>query len=231
MREFFHLPVFGVFLTLLTYFFAVRLKKKWNYLLLNPVLLSIAMIIIFLLIFRIDFETYNRGGKYISFFLGPSVVALGVFFYEKYEEIKQNLRAFVISVLAGGVCGILSVVLLLLLFKVPIVLIDSLAAKSVTTPIAIEITKLTGGIPEITAGIVIAVGIFGNAFGPFFLNRLGIKSKIALGTALGTAAHGIGTARAFEEGKLPGVYSGLAMCLNGIITALLTPFLLSLILG
>lgn len=231
MREFFHLPVFGVFLTLLTYFLAVRLKKKWNYLLLNPVLLSIAMIIIFLLVFRIDFETYNKGGKYISFFLGPSVVALGVFFYEKYEEIKQNLTAFVISVLVGGVCGILSVVVFLLLFKVPLVLVNSLAAKSVTTPIAIEITKLTGGIPEITAGIVIAVGIFGNAFGPFFLKKLGIKSKLALGTALGTAAHGIGTARAFEEGKLPGVYSGLAMCLNGIITALLTPFLLSLILG
>lgn len=231
MREFFQLPVFGVFLTLLTYFLAVRLKKKWNYLLLNPVLLSITLIIIFLLVFRIDFETYNKGGKYISFFLGPSVVALGVFFYEKYEAIKQNLKAFVLSVFVGGISGILSVVLLLLLLKVPIILVDSLAAKSVTTPIAIEITKLTGGIPEITAGVVIAVGIFGNAFGPFFLSKLGIRSKIALGTALGTAAHGIGTARAFEEGKLPGVYSGLAMCLNGIITALLTPFLLSLILG
>ncbi|MFD1094858.1 LrgB family protein [Salegentibacter chungangensis] len=231
MTAFFQLPIFGVFLTILLYFLAKRLKRKWNYLLLNPVLISITFIIIFLLLFDIEFKDYNRGGKYISFFLGPSVVALGVFFYEKYEEIKQNLKPFLFAVLLGGISGVISIVLLLMLFKAPELLIKSLAAKSVTTPIAIEITKITGGIPEITAGIVIAVGIFGNAFGPAFLRIMGIKEKVALGTALGTAAHGIGTARAFEEGKLPGVYSGLAMCLNGIITALLTPFLLSWFLG
>ena len=126
---------------------------------------------------------------------------------------------------------ILTIIIFLMLLKVPRFIIESLASKSVTTPIAIGITKLTGGIPEITAGIVIAVGIFGNAFGPFILKKLGIKSKIAIGTALGTAAHGIGTARAFEESKLAGVYSGLAMCVNGIITALLTPYLLLLFMG
>jgi predicted murein hydrolase (TIGR00659 family) len=194
-------------------------------------LVAIVFIICFLLIFNIDFEDYNRGGKFISFFLGPSVVALGVFFYEKYEEVKQNLKVFLLSVAVGGISGVLTVIIFLLLLKVPDFIIESLAAKSVTTPIAIEITKLTNGIPEITAGLVIAVGIFGNAFGPFILKKLGIKSKIAIGTALGTAAHGIGTARAFEESKLAGVYSGLAMCVNGIITALITPYLLQLFLG
>lgn len=228
MQQFFELPVFGVFITLIAYFLAVKLRKRWNYLLLNPVLIAIAGIIGFLLIFRIDFETYNVGGEYISFFLGPSVVALGVFFYEKYEEVKQNLKIFILAVVAGGITGVLSVTGFLLLLKAPEVITRSLAAKSVTTPIAIEITRLLNGIPEITAGIVIAVGIFGNAFGPFILKKSGIKSKIAIGTALGTAAHGIGTARAFEEGKIQGVYSGLAMCLNGIITALITPYLLEL---
>lgn len=231
MQEFFQLPIFGVFLTLLAFFAGLKIKKKWNYVLLNPVLLAILFIIVFLLLFRIDFEEYNHGGKFISFFLGPSVVALGVFFYEKFEEVKQNLKIFLLAVFAGGLSGILSIVLLLFFLKVPEFLIRSLAAKSVTTPIAIEITKITGGIPEITAGIVIAAGIFGNAFGPFILKKLGIKNKVAIGAALGTAAHGIGTARAFEEGKLPGVYSGLAMCLNGIITALLAPYLLSLLPG
>lgn len=229
MQQFFQLPVFGVFITLIAYFLAVKLRKRWNYILLNPVLIAIAGIICFLLIFRIDFETYNVGGKYISFFLGPSVVALGVFFYEKYEEVKQNLKIFILAVLAGGITGVLSVTGFLLLLKAPEVITRSLAAKSVTTPIAIEITRLLNGIPEITAGIVIAVGIFGNAFGPFILKKSGIKSKIAIGTALGTAAHGIGTARAFEEGETQGVYSGLAMCLNGIITALITPFFIELI--
>lgn len=231
MREFFQLQIFGVFITLLAFFAGLKIKKKWNFVLLNPVLLAIGFIIIFLLLFHISFEDYNRGGRYISFFLGPSVVALGVFFYEKYEEVKQNLKVFLLAVFAGGLSGLLSVVLLLFFLKAPDFLIRSLAAKSVTTPIAIEITKIAGGIPEITAGIVIAAGIFGNAFGPFILKLLGIKSKIAIGSALGTAAHGIGTARAFEEGKLPGVYSGLAMCLNGIITALLAPYLLSLFVG
>lgn len=226
MKEFFELPVFGIVVTLAAYFFAAKIKRKYDYLLLNPVLVAIALIIIFLLIFDIPYTDYNTGGRYLSFFLGPAVVALGVFFYEKLQEIKRNLKAFLLAVAAGGVSGILSVVLLLLLFRVPHLMINSLAAKSVTTPIAIEITRLTGGIPEITAGIVIAVGIFGNAFGPFLLKFLGIKSKLAIGTALGTAAHGIGTARAFEEGELPGVYSGLAMCVNGILTALLVPYIL-----
>ncbi|APS38757.1 LrgB family protein [Salegentibacter sp. T436] len=231
MQEFFQLPIFGVFISLIAFAGARKLQKKFNYALLTPVLVAIVFIICFLLIFNIDFEDYNRGGKFISFFLGPSVVALGVFFYEKYEEVKQNLKVFLLSVAVGGISGVLTVIIFLLLLKVPDFIIESLAAKSVTTPIAIEITKLTNGIPEITAGLVIAVGIFGNAFGPFILKKLGIKSKIAIGTALGTAAHGIGTARAFEESKLAGVYSGLAMCVNGIITALITPYLLQLFLG
>lgn len=230
MREFIQLPVFGVFITLIAYFLAIRIRRKWNYLLFNPVLLAITGLILFLLAFQIDFEDYNRGGKFISFFLGPSVVALGVFFYEKYEEVKHNLKIFLLAVALGGISGIVSVVLFLLLLKAPVEVVNSLVAKSVTTPIAIEISRLLNGIPEITAGIVIAVGIFGNAFGPYILKIAGIKSKIAIGAALGTAAHGIGTARAFEEGKLPGVYSGLAMCLNGIITALLAPYLTALIL-
>lgn len=231
MKEISQLPVFGVFITLLAFTIAVQIKKKWNYILFNPVLLAINFIIIFLLVFDLDFEAYNKGGKFLSFFLGPAVVALGVFFYEKYAEVKQNLKPFIIAVTAGGVSGILSVVLILILFRVPDFIVQSLAAKSVTAPIAIEISKIAGGVPEITASIVIAVGIFGNAFGPFILELLGIKNKIAIGAALGAAAHAIGTARAFEEGKLPGVYSGLAMCLNGIITALLAPYILDLFLS
>lgn len=230
MQEFFQLPVFGVLISISAYMGAEKLQKKFNYPFFNPVLIAILFIIGFLLVFNIDFETYNRGGKYISFFLGPSIVALGVFFYEKYEEVKQNLKVFLITVFIGGISGVLSVVMILYLLQAPDFLIKSLAAKSVTTPIAIEISRLIEGVPEVTAGVVLAAGVFGNAFGPFLLKKLGIKSKIAIGTALGTTSHGIGTARAFEEGKLPGVYSGLAMCVNGIITALITPYLLELFL-
>ena len=138
---------------------------------------------------------------------------------------------FCISVFVGGVSSILSLIFILLAFKAPEILIRSLAPKSVTTPIAIEVAKSVGGVPSITAGVVIAVGIFGNAFGIHILKLLGITSKTAIGTALGTASHGIGTARALEESKLAGVYSGLALCVNGLVTAIATPFIIEWWMG
>jgi predicted murein hydrolase (TIGR00659 family) len=187
-------------------------------------------IIVFLKVFDIPFEAYNKGGKILTYFLGPAVVALGAFFYEKYEELRKDLRLLTIAVVIGGICGVVSIVVFLLLLEMPMFLIQSLASKSVTTPIAVEITKNVGGIPDITAGIVIAVGVFGNVFGLYFLNKMGITNQRAIGAALGTAAHGIGTARAIEEGKIPGVYSGIAMCLNGIVTAVVTPVILHFLL-
>lgn len=229
MRFSFLLPVFGIGLTLLFYALARR-GGRLKIAFLNPVLLAILGIILFLKLADISFETYNRGGKFLTYLLGPAVVALGAFFYEKYEELRKDLKLLSIAVIIGGICGVLSIVAFLLLLDLPDFLIRSLASKSVTTPIAVEITKTVGGIPVITAGIVIAVGVFGNVFGLYFLKKMGINSKKAFGAALGTAAHGIGTARALEEGKIPGVYSGIAMCLNGIITAILTPLILQLLL-
>lgn len=230
MEIFYNNPLFGIVLTLVSYLLVVKLKKKWNFNFLNPVLFSVIIIISFLLINNIDFESYNKGGKILTYFLGPSVVAMGVFLYEKYSEIKSKIKLFLLTVTVGGVFGILSIISLLLLLKTPEILIESLASKSVTTPIAIEITKIVGGIPEITAGMVIMVGVLGNVLGVQFLTGMGIQSEAAIGTALGTVSHGIGTARAFEYGKNAGVYSGLAMCFNGIITAFLTPSILELIL-
>ncbi|WP_417360580.1 LrgB family protein [Galbibacter sp.] len=226
MKLFFEQPIFGVTLTLLAYYLSGLLKRKFDYILFNRILVSVVMIIAVLLILKVDFEQYNIGGKYISFFLGPSVVALGVFLYEKLEEIKQDLKPFIISVVLGGLIGMLSVLGSLYLWNAPEILSRSLIAKSVTTPIAIEITKITEGLPEITAGIVIITGILGNAIGAPFLQKLGIKNPLAIGTALGTSAHGIGTARAFEINRSAGVYSGLAMCFNGLLTALLAPYIL-----
>ncbi|SHJ07408.1 TIGR00659 family protein [Arenibacter nanhaiticus] len=226
MDNLFESPIFGVFITLLAFFGANALRKRIPLAIFNPVLMATVSIIVVLVVFKIDIEAYNKGGDLLTFFLGPSIVALGVFFYEKYEEIKNDFIPFFIAVIVGGLMSIVSVVLILLLFNVPLVIVKSLASKSVTTPIAIEVSKMIGGIPEITAGIVILVGIFGNAFGPAILKFMGITSKSALGAALGTAAHGIGTARALEEGKLTGVYSGLAMCVNGIVTAVVTPYII-----
>jgi predicted murein hydrolase (TIGR00659 family) len=224
MDELYKQPVFGVFITLLAFYIAQAIRKRTTNVLLNPVLVAVSVIILVLVSFDIRFSDYNEGGKFLTFFLGPSVVALGVLFYEKFGEIRHNLIPFFISVLSGGIIAIFSVAVIAVLLHAPDIITRSLVSKSVTTPIAIEVTEILKGIPSITAGVVIAVGIFGNAFGPAILKFLGIKSKNALGTALGTAAHGIGTARALEEGKLTGAYSGMAMCVNGILTAFAAPY-------
>lgn len=230
MSSFFTQPLFGIALTLFAFQLGVFLKKKFKLVIFNPVLVSVVFIIGFLSILKIDFEAYNVGGKYLSFLLGPTVVALGVLFYEKYQEIKSNFMPFLVAVITGGLLSIVSVCIIVFFMGVPDVILRSLAPKSVTAPIAIEISNILNGMPSVTAGVVIAVGVFGNAFGPSILKILGISSKTALGTALGTASHGIGTARALEEGKLPGAYSGLAMCINGLITALVTPFVVEWLL-
>ena len=231
MTEFFKLPVFGIGITLIAFFGALALRKKIKFVLFNPVLIASALIILFLVIFDVSFTDYNKGGKYLSFFLGPAIVALGVLFFEKYQLIKHNFYPFLLAVCCGGVISILSVASITVLMNAPEVIIRSIIPLSVTTPIAIEISQITHGIPSITAGVVIAVGIFGNTMGPVFLKGVGIKSKTAMGTALGTAAHGIGTARAIEEGHLPGAYSGLAMCVNGILTTLIAPYVVHWIVG
>lgn len=230
MKVFFEQPIFGVTLTLLAYYLSGLLKRRFNYILFNRILVSVVMIILVLLALEIDFNQYNIGGKYISFFLGPSVVALGVFLFEKLQQLKQDIKPFMISVIVGGLFGMLAVLGSLYLWNSPEILAKSLIAKSVTTPIAIEITKVTEGLPEITVGIVIITGILGNAIGAPFLRKLGVTNPLAIGTALGTSAHGIGTARAFEISTSAGVYSGLAMCFNGLLTALLAPYILQWVL-
>lgn len=231
MTAFYNLPVFGIVITLVAFFAARALRTKIKFVLFNPVLIAITLIILFLVVFEVSFTDYNKGGRYLTFFLGPSIVALGVLFFEKYQLIKHNIYPFLLAVCCGGIMSILSVSLLTIFMNAPEVVIKSIVSLSVTTPIAIEITKITEGIPSLTAGVVIAVGVFGNAFGPGFLKLIGIKSKTAMGTALGTAAHGIGTARALEVGHLSGAYSGLAMCVNGILTTLIAPYVVVWMVG
>lgn len=221
------LPLVWVLLTLSVYLLAQRLHKRLKWVVTTPMIGTVTVLMAILLFLKIDFATYNQGGRFISFFLGPSVVALGVLFYEKFVEIGHNLKPFLLAVILGGLGSIVSVIIILVLLDAPQELIRSLAPKSVTTPIAIEISKSISGVPNITAGVVIAVGVLGSTLGIYLLRALGIRSMTAIGTALGTAAHGIGTARALEENRLAGVYSGLALCVNGLFTAIVLPFIIN----
>ncbi|WP_321334467.1 LrgB family protein [uncultured Bacteroides sp.] len=208
------------------YFFAKILQKKTGLILLNPILLTIATIIIFLKVFNISFETYNEGGHLIEFWLKPAVVALGVPLYLQLETIKKQLLPIILSQLAGCIVGVISVVLIAKLMGATQDVILSLAPKSVTTPIAMEVTKTIGGIPSLTAAVVVCVGLLGAILGFKTLHLLKINSPIAQSLSMGTAAHAVGTSTAMDVSSKYGAYASLGLTLNGIFTALLTPTIL-----
>lgn len=216
-------------LTFGTYFLAKLLQKKTGILLLNPILLTIAVLILFLKITHISFETYNEGGHLIEFWLKPAVVALGVPLYLQLETIKKQLLPILLSQLAGCIAGVVSVVLIAKLMGASEEVILSLAPKSVTTPIAMEVTRTIGGIPSLTAAVVVCVGLLGAVCGFKTMQLMRVESPIAQGLSMGTAAHAVGTSTAMDISSKYGAYAGLGLTLNGIFTALLTPTLLRLL--
>lgn len=208
------------------YFLAKSLQKKTGILLLNPILLTIAVLIIFLKMTGISYETYNEGGHLIEFWLKPAVVALGVPLYLQLEAIKKQLLPILLSQLAGCIVGVVSVVIIAKVMGASQEVICSLAPKSVTTPIAMEVTKSIGGIPSLTAAVVICVGLLGAIFGFKVLRLTHINSPIAQGLSMGTAAHAVGTSTAMDISDKYGAYASLGLTLNGIFTALFTPAIL-----
>lgn len=230
MNSLYQLPIMGIFITLFGFFMARVIIRKVRFLSSGLVLWAILLILTMLFILKIDFESYRIGANYVSMLLGPSVIALGVSLYENSERLVKQLKPFLVSVAIGGVVGIISVVIVLVMFNVPPLLVKSIAAKSITSPIAIEVTQTINGIPEVTAGIVIFTGILGSVLGPAFVKITGAKSEDAMGVALGVTAHGIGTAKAYEESEIAGVYGGLAMCVNGLLSAVVLPYIVNAIL-
>ena len=219
MNPLLHSEIFILTLVTGVYLAALWLYRKTRLSLLHPLLVSIPVLAL-----GIRFlATFEAGSRIINFLLGPTVVALGYLLYEQREHLKANGISILTSVFVGSVIGIVSVVLIARWMGADRTLIASLEPKSVTTPIAMSIAQRSGGIPAIAAVVVIVVGIFGGIVGPFILDRLGIRSRIARGLALGSAAHGLGTARAMELGAIEGAISGLAIGVMGIMTAILVP--------
>jgi predicted murein hydrolase (TIGR00659 family) len=178
----------------------------------------------------IGYEAYGRGGRVLTFLLGPAVVALGLPLYRQMEEIGRRGRAVLVSLAAGSVVGVVSAVGTAALLGASDVVIRSLAPRAVTTPIAIGIAERVGGLPPLSASVVILSGVFGAVIGPPLLRRMGVRSRTAFGLALGAAAHGVGTARAAEEGDVEAASSGLAIGLMGVGTAVVAPLVLALML-
>lgn len=222
-------PLFGLVATLVLYELACRVQRRWPLALLNPVVLTIAALIALLQLAQIPYNHYRQGGDLLLFLLGPAVVALGLPLYQRRAEIVRQLRAIVLAVLAGALGSVLSACGLVLLCGGDRLLALTLAPKSVTTPIAIGIADTIGAITPLTAAVVVLTGCLGALIGPGFCRLIGLRDPLAMGLALGTAAHGLGTGRMLEIHRGGGALAGLAIGLNGLLTALLIPLLLWLL--
>lgn len=217
--------LFLLTLTCLLFLLGSALYRRTCFALLHPVLLTFVAMIVYLKLTEIPYAQYKEATSVLEFLLGMSVVSLGYLLYEQVERLRKNLLPILISTLAGCVAGVLSVVYIAKCFGVERVILNSIAPKSVTVPIAVSIAEPLGGIVSVTSVVVFCVGIFGSLFGVAILRTGGVRSSEARGFSLGAASHGIGTARAIELGAVEGALSGLAMALMGVATALLTPLL------
>ena len=222
--EYFMLALtFGVF------YAAKTLQRRLGWVLFNPILIAIAIIIVFLLAMDIPYETYREGAKLIEFWLKPAVVALGVPLYLQLSSIKRQFLPILASQTMGCVAGIVSVVVIAKMLGASNAVIMSLASKSVTTPIAMEVTQALGGIPSLTAAIVVITGLIGAIIGFKTLSVGHVHNPMALGLSMGAASHALGTSAAMDRDQFMGAYASLGLTLNGILTALLTPTVIDII--
>lgn len=222
-------PIILLAITFGIYYVARQIQKWTGWVALNPILITIAALIALLQLTGISYETYEQGGQYIEFWLKPAIVALGVPLYQNLGQIRRQLLPILMSQLVGCLVGLVSVTLIASALGASHEVIVSLAPKSVTTPIAMEVCKTSGGIPSLTAAIVVIVGLFGAIFGFKILEVWHVRNPFSQGISMGTAAHAVGTSRAMEKGETYGAYSSLGLILNGVLTALLTPFVLKLL--
>lgn len=191
--------------------------------LLNPVLLSIILLVVLLRLTGTDYRVYFDGAQFVHFLLGPATVALAVPLYRQIQLVRRSLPVLLAALCAGSLTAAGSAMAIAWLLGASRETVMSLAPKSVTTPIAMAIAEAIGGLPSLTAVMVMLTGITGAALGPWVLARLGITDPRAQGLAMGLASHGVGTARALQFGEVAGAFAGLAMGLNGLATSVALP--------
>lgn len=196
--------------------------------LVNPVAIAVAMLIALLLATGTSYETYFEGAQFVHFLLGPATVALAVPLYQNRSQVRQALVPMLAALAAGSATAIASAVLAARLLGASSETLRSMAPKSATTPIAMGVSEQIGGLPSLTAAFVIATGLVGAVIVTPLLDALRIRDWRGRGFAAGVAAHGLGTARAFQVNEVAGTFAGIGLALNGVATAILVPLLLSL---
>lgn len=216
---------FGIAITLITFIIGIKLKNKFKFAILNPILISFILVTMVLIIFDIDYESYNNGGRYISFLLTPATVCLAIPLYQQLGLLKKNFRAVIIAITVGVITSLSSVLLFSILLNVDRVIFISILPKSITTAIGVGISEELGGIPTITVLSILITGITGNVIGEYICKVFKIKNPISVGLAIGTSAHAVGTSKALEIGEVEGAMSSLSIAIAGLFTVVLAPLI------
>lgn len=220
---------FGVVLSLLAYWAALKISAKVKSTLCNPLLLASVMIIGLLLLLGADYETFDRGASKLTYFLNPATVCLAVPLYRQFQVLKENSKAIILGILAGCIACMITIVGLAAVFAFPTELTASILPKSITTAIAIGLSEEIGGISSITVACVVITGIFGASTASTLFRIFKIREPVAQGLAAGASAHAIGTSRALELGEIQGAMSSLAIVVTGIMTVILVPLVIGMI--
>ena len=214
---------FGVALSLCAYGLGVVVQKHVKCPLLNPLLVSAALIIALLVGAHIDYEVYNTGAKYLSYLLTPATVCLAVPLYEKLSLLRRDGAAVLTGVLAGVLTTLVSVLLLSAAFGLSHAEYVTLLPKSITTAIGMGVSEELGGHVTVTVAAIIATGMTGSTIAPGLCRLLKIHDPVAKGVAIGTASHAMGTSKAMEMGETEGAMSSLAIVVSGILTVAVVP--------
>lgn len=222
MNELWTSPLFGIALSILSFWAGVKLQARLKSVLCNPLLIAIILIVGLLSIFKIPYESYNAGGAVINMFLAPATACLAVSIYSKIQILRENWLPIVVGCTVGSVTSMGSVYLLCRLFRLDEAMTASLIPKSVTTPIAVEVSSAHGGLVPVTVIAVIFTGILGSIFAPLLIRLFQVNDPVAAGLSIGACSHAVGTSRAIQLGETEGAMSGLAIGICGIITVIVS---------
>ena len=208
----------GIVISLLAYEIGLAAQRKWKLAALNPLLISIILVIIFLVVFHVDYDSYNSSAQYLSYLLTPATVCLAIPLYLQLDLLKKNIGAILIGVLSGVLASLGSVLAMAVLFGLDHKQYVTMLPKSITTAIGMGVSEELGGYVTITVAVIIITGVLGNMTAEFICKMFRIKSPISRGLAIGTASHAVGTARAMELGEIEGAMSSLAIVVCGLCT-------------
>lgn len=215
---------FGAAISLVAYEFGLILKKKFKLAIFNPLLIAIICVIGVLNVLDVDYETYNEGGKYISYLLTPATVCLAVPLYQQLQLLKKNIKAVAAGIISGVLASLVSILVFAKLFGLSHEQYVTLLPKSITTAIGMGVSEELGGIVTITVAVIIITGVLGNMIADVVYKVAKIEEPVAKGLALGTSAHAIGTAKAMELGQVEGAMSSLAIAVAGLLTVIAASF-------